>query len=145
MTISTSTNIHGVTLSGDDTDTRLTSKVGDYTGSKSNPFVTLTLTCGGTEFQIFVPAADLDAANRISLAINGPKVVEEVDLVAGVKAMCGEKYENGWCDLVIETMSDNEISEVIKGARTVSGAFKKLGQRWGAYAERRREVQSEAF
>lgn len=70
MTISTSTNIHGVTLSGDDKDSRLTSAVGDYTGSTSNPFVTLTIACGETEFQIFVPARDLDAANRISLAIN---------------------------------------------------------------------------
>lgn len=78
MAIQTSTNIHGVTLSGNDKSSRLTSTVNDYTGSTSHPFVTLTLTCGETEFKIFVPAGDLDAANRISLAINGTKVVEVV-------------------------------------------------------------------
>lgn len=65
--------------------------------------------------------------------------------IAGVKDYCVQNYENGWCDLVIETMDDFEIADVIEGTNTVKGAIWKMSVHWGPYAGRRREVMAEAF
>lgn len=67
------------------------------------------------------------------------------DRVQGVKDYCVKNYENGWSDLVIETMDDMGIVDVIEGTSTVKGAIWKMSVHWGPYAERRREVMSEVF
>jgi ribosomal protein L12E/L44/L45/RPP1/RPP2 len=68
-------------------------------------------------------------------------------LVQGVKDFALANYNNGWCDLVIETMEDSEIAEVIREgkANTVRVAIIRMRQRWSAYAEMRCSVRNEVF
>lgn len=68
-------------------------------------------------------------------------------LVLGVREYCRDNYENGWADLVIETMEDADVIDVIKSAKahTVRTAIIAMRRRWGAYAEQRRAVRNEAF
>lgn len=66
-------------------------------------------------------------------------------LLFGVQKHCRDNYANGWCDLVTETLTDFELSEIIKGARTLKGAIKKARQHFSGYAEQRRAVQNEIF
>ena len=68
-------------------------------------------------------------------------------LVQGVKEFALANYNNGWCDMVVETMSDDEIAEVTRDgkANTVRVAIIRMRQRWSPYAEQRRSVQNEAF
>jgi hypothetical protein len=63
----------------------------------------------------------------------------------GVQKHCRDNYNNGWCDLVVETMTDDELRDVIKGARTLKGAIKKARKHFVDYAEQRRAVQNEIF
>lgn len=67
------------------------------------------------------------------------------DRVEGVKAHCLKNYGNGWCDLVIETMDDWEIADVIENTNTVKGAVHKMAVHWGPYAEQRQSVMNEVF
>lgn len=62
------------------------------------------------------------------------------DRVEGAKAHCAQNYSNGWCDLVIETLTDWEIADIIENTNTVKGAVHKLAVHFGPYAERRSEV-----
>jgi ribosomal protein L12E/L44/L45/RPP1/RPP2 len=64
----------------------------------------------------------------------------KAQMVEAVKAECAAQYENGWCDLVVETMEDSEIAEVIGNATTVKGAMKKLKAHVGGTAEARAEA-----
>lgn len=66
-------------------------------------------------------------------------------LLREIKWHCTSHYDNGWCDLVIETMDDADIRKVIGKAPTLRGAIFKLRKHWGPYAERRAEVASTAF
>lgn len=63
----------------------------------------------------------------------------------GVQKHCRDNYNNGWCDMVVETMTDEELAAVIKGARTLKGAIKKARQHFSGYCEQRRAVQNEIF
>lgn len=68
-------------------------------------------------------------------------------LVAAVKEFAVSNYENGWCDLVVETMNDEELAAVIKEgkANTVRVAILRVKSHFAPYAEQRRSVQNEAF
>jgi hypothetical protein len=68
-------------------------------------------------------------------------------LVAGVKDFALSNYENGWCDLVVETQSDEELAAIIREgkANTVRVAILRTKSHFAAFAEQRRCVQNEAF
>lgn len=67
------------------------------------------------------------------------------DRVEGAKAHCVANYSNGWCDLVIETLTDWEIADIIENTNTVKGAVHKLAVHFGPYAEQRQSVRNEVF
>ncbi len=57
------------------------------------------------------------------------------------------KYYNigrGW-DLVIETMDDAEIADIIRGARTMDGAKRKMARYLNPIADHRREIEATAW
>lgn len=62
-----------------------------------------------------------------------------------IKAYCIANYDNGWCDVAIETMEGHEIEAVIAGAKTEKGAIRKLKAHLAPYCEQRRAVQNEIF
>ena len=68
-------------------------------------------------------------------------------LVQAVKDHALANYENGWCDLVVETMSDEDIAQVLRDgkANTARVALIRIKQHWGPYAEQRRSVRNEEF
>ena len=66
------------------------------------------------------------------------------DRVEGAKAHCTANYNNGWCDLVIETLTDWEIADIIENTKTVKGAVHKLAVHFGPYAGQRSEVRAMA-
>lgn len=66
-------------------------------------------------------------------------------LLFGVQKHCRDNYTNGWCDIIIETLTDGELADIIKNARTLQGAIRKARQHVGGYAEQRRAVQNEIF
>lgn len=73
------------------------------------------------------------------------KSISIKDRVDAVKAYALANYENGWCDLVIETMDDWRIADVIEGTNTVKGAIWKMSVFHGPYAEQRAAVMNEVF
>lgn len=77
--------------------------------------------------------------------MNQEQIDDLTALLFGVQKHCRDNYENGWCDVIVETMTDDELRNVIKGARTLKGAIKKARQHVSGYAEQRRAVQNEIF
>jgi hypothetical protein len=69
--------------------------------------------------------------------------VNMMDRVEAVKTYCVHNYDNGWCDLVIETLSDWDIADIIENTKTVKGAVHKLAVHFGPYAGHRREVRAD--
>jgi hypothetical protein len=63
----------------------------------------------------------------------------------GVKKHCRDNYSNGWCDVIVETLTDDELRDIIKGARTLKGAIKKARHHVSGYVEQRRAVRNEIF
>lgn len=63
----------------------------------------------------------------------------------GVQRYCRDNYNNGWCDVIIETLTDAELRGIISGARTLQGAIKKARNHVSGYAEQRRAVRNEIF
>lgn len=55
-------------------------------------------------------------------------------LVEGIKAHAAASYEQGW-DVVVETMTDEDIAEAIGSARTLKGAIAKLAPGIDAHRE----------
>ena len=66
--------------------------------------------------------------------------MDKQQLVEAVKAHALKNYERGW-DLVVETMSDEDITEHIGRATTVEGALDKLSPIVSAWREIGRERQ----
>lgn len=66
-------------------------------------------------------------------------------LVSGVKSYALRNYDRSGWDVVVETMSDEEIAEVIGNARSYNGAIYRVGQHVRPFADYRSEIQSEAF
>ena len=64
----------------------------------------------------------------------------KVDLVAAVKAHALANYEKGGWDYVVECYSDDDIKEVIGGARTPAGAIKKMAAEVGPRAAYRADI-----
>lgn len=68
----------------------------------------------------------------------GPATVEQQ--VEAIKLYAQAKYEQGW-DIVVETMSDREIKDEIKGCTTRWGAIERLHKKIKPLIEYRREIQ----
>tara|TARA_R110002020_G_scaffold15254_6_gene54540 strand:+ start:462 stop:686 length:225 start_codon:yes stop_codon:yes gene_type:complete len=64
------------------------------------------------------------------------------ELVTAVRAHAIENYEKGGWDFLVECYSDDEIVDLISGARTESGAIKKCANLLGALDARRQDVIS---
>lgn len=73
------------------------------------------------------------------------KQADQAALLFGVQKHCRDNYENGWCDLAVETLTEQELTDIIKGARTLKGAIKKTRDHFKGYAEQRRSVMNEIF
>lgn len=65
-------------------------------------------------------------------------------LAAAVNAYCTENYENGWCDLVIETLSPKELAAIIEDTKTEKAAIAAVKAHFSEYAEVRSDIQAEA-
>ena len=66
-------------------------------------------------------------------------------LVAAVRQHAEENYSvDGW-DYVVECLSDAEITEIIKTARTTAGAIKMVRAHIKPRADYRDEIQAERF
>ena len=62
------------------------------------------------------------------------------DLVTAVRAHANGNYEKDGWDFLVECYSDDEIVDLIGGARTVNGAIKKCADLLGVLDERRQDV-----
>lgn len=80
---------------------------------------------------------------QIARALREPVTIK--DRVEGAKLYCIMHYDNGWCDLVIETLGDWDIADIIENTNTVKGAVHKLAVHFGPYAEQRKSVMNEVF
>ena len=68
-----------------------------------------------------------------------------MNFVEDVKKYALEHYEeNGW-DIVVECFSDEEISEIIKKARTKKGAIEKMSKSIRPLADHRSEIEATIF
>ena len=65
-------------------------------------------------------------------------------LITEILDYCADHYENGWCDLVIETTSRDEITEIIGKASTLRGAIYKLRKNFDVIAEYRADIMATA-
>lgn len=89
---------------------------------------------------------DYDPTNAktvLRLMTDGEKMAE---LVKRVKEYANESdhYSNGW-DVIVETFTDREIEDEIKGATTLKGAVRKLKPLVQGRSDMRSEVESTAF
>lgn len=66
-------------------------------------------------------------------------------LVEAVKRYAVDNYERDGFDILVETYTDDDISEVIGGARTVRGAVYNAKRAVSAKAAYRAEVEATAF
>lgn len=57
---------------------------------------------------------------------------------------CYRNYENGWCDLVVETTTNDELREIIGDARTERAAILRVRKHFKDYADYRSEIQATA-
>jgi hypothetical protein len=78
--------------------------------------------------------------------MTAPAKTTEIDtaaLVAAVKAHAQEHYQAGW-DVVVETMTDEDIAERIGKARTAKGAIAKVAEMVEVQTDRRIEVLAQS-
>lgn len=68
-----------------------------------------------------------------------PKLEDDYRIVA-VKEHAAANYENGGWDILIETMDDQEIYNIIYKARSSKGAIKLMAAHVGALAAYRDEI-----
>lgn len=66
-------------------------------------------------------------------------------VLAQLKSYCTDNYENGWADLVIETMDDAEIMQVLGKVSTLRGAIWKMHKHLETYASYRADIAATAF
>lgn len=64
--------------------------------------------------------------------------------LAEVKYHANKHYEQGW-DLVVETMTDEDILKVIENCHSTGGAISAVGRHIAPMVSYRREIQSTAF
>lgn len=71
----------------------------------------------------------------------------DATLVEAVKQYAHDHYNDlgkGW-DYIVETYTDDELAELVEGARTPLGAIKKAAAVAKILAERRADIQATAF
>lgn len=72
------------------------------------------------------------------------KIETTKQLIDGLYEQLTANYENGWADIVIETMEQDEVAKIVNGCKTVTGAMKKLAAHMKPIAEHRKEQKMEA-
>lgn len=70
--------------------------------------------------------------------------VHRQELVDAVKLHAVTHYSEGW-DVVVETMDDDDINDIIGLARTPAGAIKKFAPIVGVWADRIADARNSAF
>ena len=69
---------------------------------------------------------------------------KQAEQIEFVRSYALENYDKGW-DEVIECWSNQDIAEVIKGARTNQGALRKMAAAMKYRISYRREIEATAF
>lgn len=67
------------------------------------------------------------------------------ELIQAVKDHAQAHYNDGGWDVVVECWDDEDIAEVIQGARTAKGAIRKVAVIVGVYADRQADAINSAF
>ena len=70
------------------------------------------------------------------------KIETSKQLMDGLYEQLTKNYENGWADIVIETMEQAEVAKIVSGCKTVTGAMKKLAAHMKPIASHRAEMKS---
>jgi len=65
-----------------------------------------------------------------------------IDLVKEVREYAEANYEKGGWDVIVECWSDEDIAEVIVGAKTKLGAIRKISPIVEVFADRQAEADS---
>lgn len=66
------------------------------------------------------------------------------DIVEAVRKHAREHYSQGW-DVIEETFTDAELTQLIGSCRTAKGAIRKVARFVGIVAKRQREMDAERF
>ena len=69
----------------------------------------------------------------------------KTELIAAVRQHAEKNYERDGWDYVVECYSDEEIADIIKTARTPTGAIKMMRAQVKHRAEYRDEIRAEIF
>lgn len=67
------------------------------------------------------------------------------ELVEAVKDHATEHYNDGGWDMLVEAYEDDQIAEVIGGARTVKGALAKFKPLVSVWADRQADARNSEF
>jgi hypothetical protein len=94
----------------------------------------------GKIIRIIPPPGIMKEMFKMAVEIDATKSAR----VAAVKEFATTNYEKGGWDIVVETMSDQDILEIVKKARTPKTAIRAMANHIGAKAEYRDEVQGES-
>jgi hypothetical protein len=62
------------------------------------------------------------------------------EMIAAVREYALANYEKGW-DVVVETMSDQDLRQAIGRCGTVQGAIRSVWAEIASYVERRKDIQ----
>ena len=69
----------------------------------------------------------------------------KTELIAAVRQYAEKNYESDGWDYVVECYEDADIAAIIKSARTVAGAIRKVRAEIKHLADYRAEIQAEIF
>ena len=69
--------------------------------------------------------------------------IEVLEMVSAIRRHAIKNYAKGGWDYVVECYEDNDIIDVIEGARTIKGAIRKMAREIGPIAEYRDDIQGE--
>lgn len=67
-------------------------------------------------------------------------IVSQEEQVAAVREYAERNYDKGW-DIIVEATDDDEILDLIKGAKTRWGAIDKVGKYVRTYTSYARDIQ----
>ncbi len=68
-----------------------------------------------------------------------------VDLIKAVREHAKANYESDGWDILVECYSDDDIRDIIGGAKTIKGAIRNAGFYLRRMDDRRKDVQGEIF
>lgn len=89
-------------------------------------------------------ASNTHGATNMTTSRKSEQTLTDESRIKAVKDYALKMYEKGW-DIVIETMTDKDILEVVKKCLTVQGCKYAMSRHIGPYNEVRSDVQATAF